>query len=392
MAALFWWAIAASAAPAAPERPRPGTVGSTEARPGGFAAIAKAAATAREAGKLEEAVTLYLRALELRPSWLEGRYTLGMLYYDRGLFQEAARELSRVTEAAPRDGQARALLGLCRRHLGEHQKALEDLMAARSLGIPTAEVRSVATYNTAALLNKLGDPDAAFSLLRPFALEGDDRPPVIEAFGLVTLRKPLLPGEVPETEREMVLLAGRGGYQQARAHRDEIGRMALEELISRYPDTPNVHYALAMYLVVDDPAAAIEELHKELAVSPDHHVAMIQLALAEMRRGRAPEALPFAAKAAQLAPSVPAARLAHGRALLETGRAEDAVRELEAAVRLAPENAPLRLSLSRAYTAAGRAAEAERERAFFQKLQKTPGTESATGVADDGASATPRER
>ena len=101
-------------------------------------------------------------------------------------------------------------------------------------------------------MNRLGDPDAALELLRPFAVEGDDRPAVIEAFGLMTLRLPLLPHELEAEKREMVLLAGRGGYQMARG-RGELGRMALEELVSRYPATPNVHFALGMYLIVDDP-------------------------------------------------------------------------------------------------------------------------------------------
>jgi tetratricopeptide (TPR) repeat protein len=388
-------ALAMQAAKPAPPKPassRPATPAAPARSGAGFDTTAAAAAKAREAGRLDEAATLYRRGLELRPSWLEGRWALATLLYDQDRFAEAAKQFERLVQAAPRDGQALALRGLCRLRLGEREAALEDLMAARALGIQTAEVRSVATYNAAALLNALGDPDSAFEVLRPFAIEGDDRPPVVELFGLITLRMPLLPGEVPEDKRDMVLLAGHGGYHQARVHRDELGRMALEELISRYPGAPNVHYALGMYLLVDDPDEAIEEFHRELVTSPDHHVAMIQLALAEMRRGRAQEALPFAAKAALLAPNVPAARLVHGRALLDTNRAEEAVRELEAAVKLAPESAKLRFSLARAYTQAGRTEDAARERAEFQKLQKSSGNAGRTEIAEDGDPAPPRDR
>ncbi len=366
-----------------------GTAQSHGAAPS-FEALAARAAKAREAGRLEQAALLYRRALRQRPAWLEGRWALGTLLYDQNRFREAAPEFARVVEARPADGQPLALLGLCRARLGDERAALEDLLKARRLGITSAQVRSVVTFQTAVLLNRLGDPDGAFEVLRPFAVDGDDRPAVIEAFGLITLRLPLLPGEVAEDQREMVLLAGRGGYHMARARRSEVGRMALEELVSRYPATPNVHYALGMYLLVDDPAAAIEELRRELSVSPRHHVAMIQIALAELRRGRAEAALPMAQEAARLAPDVPAAHLACGRALLAVGRPQEAVAEMEAAVKLAPENPRLHFSLAQAYAGAGRSADAARERGEFARLQKASGDTAAEGGDQVGSAAAER--
>jgi Flp pilus assembly protein TadD len=363
-----------------------GGVAATKAAPQSFDGLAARAARAKTDGRLDEAAALYRKALAQRPAWLEGRWALGTLDYDRDRYAEAAQQFEKIVAARPGDARALALLGLSRARTGQLQPALDPLMKARAIGIPEASIRSVVNYQTAVLLNRLGDPDSAFEVLKPFALESDDRPPVIEAFGLITLRLPLLPGQVPEDKREMVLLAGRGGYHMARVDRDQVGRLALEELVSRFPATANVHFALAMYLLVEDPDASIDEFRKELVVSPSHHVAMIQLALAELRRGRAEAALPVAADAVRLAPTVPAARLAYGRALLGVGKTDDAVRELEEAVRLAPENARLHFSLASAYMQAGRPAEAARERSEFQRLQKssrpTPETDSA---ADEGS-------
>jgi tetratricopeptide (TPR) repeat protein len=356
-----------------------------------FEALAARAAKAKEAGRLDEAIRLYRRALTTKPSWLEGRWALATLLYDKDRFREAGDQLEKLAEARPGDGQALSLLGLCRARLGEHQAALDTLMKARALGIPSTEVRSVVSFQTAVLLNRLGDPDGAFEVLRSFAIDADDRPAVIEAFGLITLRLPLLPGEVPEGKREMVLLAGRGGYHMARARRSSLGKMALEELVSRYPAEPNVHYALGMYLLLDEPATAVEEFRRELAVSPDHHVAMIQIALAELRRGRAEEALPIAEKAARLAPNVPAARLAHGRALLAVGRTDAGVREMEDAVRLAPANPRLRFALAQAYSRAGREPDAARERNEFLRLQKSSGGPTKE-PGDDPGSPSPDSR
>ncbi len=350
-----------------------------------FAALAARAAKAKQAGQLDEAVRLYRRAVAARPTWLEGRWALATLHYDRNEFAEAREQFDRIVKARPDDPQALALLGLCRAHLGDDEAALEALMKARKLGIGLPAIRSVASFQTAALLNRLGDPDGAFEVLRPFAVDGDDRPLVIEAFGLIMLRLPLLPGQVPADKREMVLLAGRGGYHMARARRTAIGRMALEELVSRYPSTSNVHYALGMYLLPDDPAAAVEEFHRELAVTPGHYVAMIQLALTELKRGRAPEALPTAERAVQLAPTVPAARLALARSLLATGEVARGVREMEEASRLAPKNPRLRYDLAQAYAQAGRAEDAARERSAFLKLQKAAGASPAQPEDDPGS-------
>ena len=379
-------ALGSAAATTAAVAPPAGATSAKAVPAASFEALAAAAAKARTAGRLDEAVSLYRRALAARPGWLEGRWALATLLYDRDRTREAEPEFARVAAARPSDGQVRALLGLCRARLGQPEAALQDLMKARRLGIASPEIRSVATFQTAVLLNRLGDPDAAFDVLRPFAIDADDRPAVVQAFGLITLRLPLSPDEVPEDKREMVLLAGRGGYHMARARASEVGRMALEELVSRYPTTPNVHYALGMYLLVDDPVAAIAEFRRELGVSPRHAVAMIQIALAELKRGRAEEALPSAQEAARIAPDVPAARLALGRALLALGRAGEGVAEMEAAVRLAPENPRLRFALAQAYTEAGRGSDAARERAEFLRLQSASGAPAPPGEEPDSPS------
>jgi Flp pilus assembly protein TadD len=376
LATMLLSAVAVAAPPDPASRQAPAT---------SFSTLAARAAKAKEAGQLDEAVRLYRRAVAERPSWLEGRWALGTLHYDRNEFAEARDQFDRIVKARPGDSQALALLGLCRAGVGENEAALEALMKARKLGIGSPAIRSVAAFQTAVLLNRLGDPDGAFEVLRPFAVDGDDRPQVIEAFGLIMLRMPLLPGQVPPEKREMVLLAGRGGYHMARARRTEIGRLALEELVSRYPETSNVHYALGMYLLPDDPAGAVQEFHRELKVTPEHYVAMIQLALTELKRGRAAEALPQAEHAARLAPTVPAARLALARALLALGQVDRGVHEMEEASRLAPANPRLRYDLAQAYAQAGRAEDAARERGVFLKLQKAASASPAQPGGDPGA-------
>jgi tetratricopeptide (TPR) repeat protein len=335
-----------------------------------FDSLAAKAAAAREEQRFEEAIDLYAQALEKDASRLEGHWALATLLYDADRFEEAAGHFRPVVAARPDDGLALALLGLSDAQIGEHEEALGALMKARVVGIPSPEVLAVVNYQAALLLNQAGDPDGALEVLRKFAMDGDDSPGVIVAFGLATLRLPLLPAEIPEEKQEMILLAGRAGYHMSRARRTAIGRLAAEELVSRYPGEPNVHFALGMYLLPDDQDAAVAALRRELVVSPDHHVAMIQIALAELKRGRGAEALPLAERAAELAPNVPAAHLALGRSLLAVGEIDPGVEAIEAAVALAPENPRLRFALAQAYQQAGRTEDANREKEEFLRLEQ----------------------
>jgi tetratricopeptide (TPR) repeat protein len=339
-------------------------------KPMTFDSLSRKAAAARSAGRLEEAAGHYGKALALRPAWAEGRLALATLLFDLQRHREARDHLGRLTAEEKGGSEAWAMLGLAQSRLRDYGAALAALDRARALGIASPQLLSAVLFEAALLLNRTGKHDAAFDVLRAFAAEGKDAPPVIVAFGLSMLRLRQMPDEVPEEKREMVRLAGRGGYHMARARRTAVGRLALEELVSRYPAEPNVHYALGTYLAPDDPDAAIEELQRELRVSPDHAEALIQIAHLETRRGNGSAALPLAEKAVSLAPDMPAGRLVLGRALLELERTEEAITQLERAAAVAPGSADVFFALSRAYQRAGQAEAAARAREEFQRLEK----------------------
>jgi predicted Zn-dependent protease len=360
-----------AAASAAQSKPTGAAVPpSRQTPPGAFQALAAKAETARSAGRLAEAAGFYEKAVALRPAWAEGRLTLATILCDLQRYPEARDHLQRLTTAGQGGGTAWGLLGLASSRLRDHEAALTALGRARDLGISSPELLSAVTFEAALLLNRAGHHDAAFDILRVFASEGKDSPAVIVAFGLSLLRLRQMPDEVPIDKREMVGLAGRGGYQMARPRRSAVGRLALEEVVSRYPAEANVHYALGTYLAPDDPDAAAEEFRRELRMTPDHSEALIQLAHLETRRGDANAALPYAERAVSLVPDVPAGRLVLGRALLELERTDEAIVQLERAAVLAPSSADVHFALSRAYQRAGRAAEATRERDEFQRLEK----------------------
>jgi tetratricopeptide (TPR) repeat protein len=208
------------------------------------------------------------------------------------------------------------------------------------------------------------------------------------------LRMPFLPNEIPPDKRELVLIAGRAGFNMA-ARRMEESRKAFDELLARYPEEPNIHYAFGIFLLNQDADAALEEFRRELKISPSHVPAMLQMAFEYLKRDEHENALPWAEQSVRLAPNLFPARNALGRILLELGQVERSIKELEAGVKLAPDSPEMHFALARAYTRADRKEEAAREREIFQKLDKLyrtqrDGSQSVGGDTPDEKPIKPR--
>jgi tetratricopeptide (TPR) repeat protein len=197
----------------------------------------------------------------------------------------------------------------------------------------------------------------------------------------------MLPNEVPPDRREMVLMAGRGTYMMATRQTAAAGT-AFQTLVERYPETPNVHYAYGVFLLIEQPDKAIEQFKRELELQPNHSASLLQIAYQYLKEKNAEAALPWAKQAVEIAPNSFGSHKALGDALLETGDIEGALRELQAAVRLAPDSPSTRLSLARALQRAGRTDDATREREEFARLDRLlrttrSGAESVGGIDSD---------
>lgn len=357
-------AQAEAPSPASPRVARPA------AAPAGFEALSKKAVEAKEAGLVDEAIELYRQALKLDPSWLPGRFSLGTLLYDENRYQEARAEFRRLNRAQPKDGVMLALLGLCEFQLKDYERALKSLQSARELGVANEELMAVAGYHAAIILNRMERFESAYDILRDFALREKDTQQVIEAFGLSVLRLPYLPLDAPPDKREAILMAGRAAYHQSKGQSNTRARVAFEELISRYPSLPNVHYAYGVFLLIESPEAALEEFRRELRANPNHYHAMLQIAYEQLKRGEFAEARGLAEKAVELAPSLFAAHHALGRALLEQGDVDGAIKELEIGAQLAPDSPEVFFALARAYARKDRAEDAAKARATFLRLDR----------------------
>ena len=349
-------------------RQAPAPPGATRATAVQFDQILQAAVEARVAERWEDASALYAKAVKLRPDFVEGYWYQGTAYYTLEKFPECRDAFKRVTRMSPGNGNAFAFLGLCEFGLKDYDRALQHLLHSRILGVDK-DVRAVASYHTALIMTRIEQYEQALQTLGEFAAAGNDSPRVIEAMGIATLRMPMLPNEVPPDRRELVLMAGRATYMMATRQTAAAGT-AFQAIVERYPETPNVHYAYGVFLLLEQPDKAIEQFKRELALQPNHAASLLQIAYEYLTEKNAEAALPWARQALEAAPNSFGSHKALGDALLETGDIEGALRELQAAARLAPDSPSTRLSLARAFQRAGLTDDATREREEFARLDR----------------------
>ena len=175
-----------------------------------FAQVSKQAGEAREQERLEEAAQLYREGVRLRPDWKEGWWYLGTMFYDQDRYEEARVALRRFTVLDPKVAAAWAFLGLCEYEAKAYDQSLAHLQQATALGLDAnSQLHTVTQYHAALLLTRSGKFEGALEILMRLGERGADMPSVVEAAGMAGLRKPLLPAELPPTERELVLQAGR---------------------------------------------------------------------------------------------------------------------------------------------------------------------------------------
>jgi tetratricopeptide (TPR) repeat protein len=335
---------------------------------GAFDDLARRAGSAREAGRLEEASDLYRKALRQRPEWAEGLWFLGTIAYERDRHAECRDTFRRFLALAPRSGPAWALQGLCQFGAAEHGPSGRSLDRALALGGLDEGTLRVVLYHRSLLRIRASEFEIAIPLViqlvsgRPVTAE------VIQACGLLLLRRPLLPGDVPEGDREIVRRSGEA-YCSYLARRADEARARYERLLADYPRQEHLHYGYGLLLAQQGAAEATDQFRKETELHPEHVLAHLELAFELLKRGEAREARTSAEEATRLAPGLFAAHLALGRARVEEGNLKGGIASLETAARLGPGVRETFWALANAYARAGRTADAERARATFRKLE-----------------------
>ncbi len=305
----------------------------------------------------------------MRPDWAEGWWYLGTMAYDRANFQAAVRALTKVTNLAPRDANAFAMLGLSEARLGENQPALAHLSQALTLGVgDEANMRHVVLFTQANLLLAQGEFGRAQKILDQLVQErvnpDDD---FLIALGRAVLGiESFGPTSAPET-RDLILAAGKAQVFAANRERDA-ALAAYGELVKRFPKVHNVEFAYGRFLLashLDDQAVAA--FKREIANSPEHLLARLGIAGASLRVDPATSRI-YAEQAVKLAPKLEEAHYLFGASLFATGEVERSIAELETAEHLNPNDSRVYFDLAKAYKRVHRDRDAEQARAKFGQL------------------------
>ncbi|MGD0922312.1 MAG: tetratricopeptide repeat protein [Terriglobia bacterium] len=338
-----------------------------------FENLVHQAEVARDAKRLDEALTLYKRALELKPGWEDGWGKAGSIAYELEKYSECASDFRRLTVLKPDFVPAWTLEGLCEYQLRDYQAALKSLTQVQRLGFQeNLELSRTARLHLALVLAKLGYSEKAIAwLFKLILIERNKTPEIVVALGIAGLRKRWIPPEVPESERDKVLKLGdaMATFMTGGDHKDAFGKF--EAALRDYPKEPDFHYRFGAFLLEQDPDRGIEEIKKTLDLEPGHIPALVALARIYLGRGESQTALPYAERAVELSPVDITAHATLGQVLLATGDTAGAVRELELGVKLAPESPELHYNLGSAYGRMGRKADAVREREESKRLRKS---------------------
>lgn len=338
-----------------------------------FTALVAKAKAANDAGNSDEALRLYQEALRLKPDWAEGWWNVGSIDYEADQYEQGRDAFRHLLANAPKMAVGWGMLGLCEFRTKQYEEALAHLQHADALGLAGHdEIRDIVNYHRALLLTRSGEFDLAMGLVALAVTQGKDTPLLVEAMGIAALRKPVLPSELPPTEREIVMDVGRA-LCDGSARRISDASAEFDQILRKYPGTPQLHYLYGLVLITADPDKSLEQFKAELEISPRHAEALYSIAREYDKRSDFADAIPFAKRAVDVSPQFAPAHALWGKTLVDGGSdVKLGISEIETAVKMNPANPQNHYLLAMAYSKAGRSSDAARERAEFIRLRKDP--------------------
>src|SRR5205814_8901775 len=288
------------------------------------------------AGRYEEAIAEYKRALQLKPL-AQVRLNLALAYDKSAKLSLAVAELKKVREEMPGDLRPLMLEADCYLRLGENKKVIELLTPVHQTN---------------------GD-GLAIAYMLGTALVRDNQ----AERGQVLIDRILRNGDSAEAR----LLLGTtkmmaGDYAGARND--------LQRAVQLNPKLPDVYsnYGAALMLT-GDTAAAVDAFRKELEANPNDFTSNLDLGALLRQDQKNKEALDHFERALRSRPGDPGARFQIASVHFAQGNIDQARAELEQLVKASPQFSEAHVTLATIYYRLKRKADGERERAIVQKLK-----------------------
>jgi tetratricopeptide (TPR) repeat protein len=233
-------------------------------------------------GNIQEALSHYNKALQIRPDDLEGNYNLGNLYLRQGRFRDAIFYYGEAVRSKPDFAPAHNNLGIALGQSGDRTKAVEQFRKAVSLDP--------------------GYEEAQNNLKIAQAIQDKSKETVLAKDSTTTA---ITDQESADGQVEAGLSAVKKG----------------------------------------DLAGGIDHFRKALKLDPNHYEAHVHMGLSLAFRQNLDEAIIHFRKAIQINPKPPEAYNSLGVALAKAGKMEEAVTQLKEAIRINPKFAKAHNSL-----------------------------------------------
>ncbi len=327
-----------------------------------FADLAAQAAAARQANDIPRAIDLYRQALALDPKWAEGWWSIGTVASESNRFADCRDAMSQFVRIQAKVAPAWALLGLCEFQTSDFAASLQHIRQALTLGTGLdKDTLQILLFHEALLLTQASQFTEAMRIYAQMASAGGGDDTVVAGVGLAALRKPLLPDQIPPSDMNLCMTAGIASLQ-AMTGNDAAAQKTFDDLLRRYPSTPNVHFCYATWLLrtrIDD---GLAQLKRELQIDHNRNDVRAMIAVILVQQGDMAGALPWARDAAERAPSLALAQYIYGRILAQTGSLDDGIARLEQSLHTDPDSIDCHIALATAYSRKGRAQDALRER------------------------------
>ncbi len=304
--------------------------------------------------------------------------TAGRALGSIGEFDKAEALLTRALAAAPEDFGVLYDLGVAASYAGHHERARDVLEAALRQQPQNVDVLYGLAYVYAGLKQK----ESAVRLLAQAGRLAPHRPDIQKLLAIATGDLGAFADSLDAWNRYLELVPGddfarrERGYTAVCKGQFEEGIADLRWFLARHPDDPAGHFELGMAQTESDPAQALGQFDRALALDPDFIEARAARGSYLYRQGKPEAALPDLEFAAAHRPSDAASLDRLGQTYLALDRPADAVRVLRRAAALAPGDPKVQLHFGRALADAGLTAESKEAMDRFRRL----GPEKKTGV------------
>jgi Flp pilus assembly protein TadD len=328
----------------------------------------------RDRGQRDQALAMFLIAVDLTPQDPNVLYNLALLHGERGEFSSAIVRLKAIpVKQRPADyWEILGRLSIAAGAYGEAEEALQKVLSKNP--------ESVATLRQlAGLALKRNNTDAAWKYMVRARLIAPNSPELLYEYAQVSLKNQL-PTEAIVAMRKVVLLEpDRPEYLLA------LGKALMESpmefgdalpFFERYvklkPEDPEGHGSLGWaYYTNKDFVNARKEVEESLRLQPDQIIGYYQMGAIYYETGDYARAEEFLSKAIARQPDQPDAHLTLGMVYVRQGESEKARSAFETAERLNPDEPKAHYQLSQLYRRMGDREAATRQMTLYQQaLQK----------------------